>query len=227
MSGGSGLLDQMVQRWDEVLDAARRITADCPSQCDAACVDCLLHYRNAWSQAHLDRNVVWKCIDSRGRTLQFAHEIPPCLPRADETEKFPVNEAEAALLEMLERAGFPAPFCQHEIDLGKPVGKTIPDFFFEDPTDRFEGLCIYLDGLSRAIHGNPETRSRDAGIREELRARDYEVLAIAASHLTDRDEMARHFSFIARFLIGKDKARDVRDDTSWFFDFTDSSQSTP
>ncbi len=215
MSGGSGLLEQMVSRWDEVVSAARRVCATCPSQCDVACVDCLLHYRNAWSQSHLDRHVVVERLDAWGATMSFSHAVPPKLPMAD-LGPLPVNEPEAVLAEMLAKAGFAEPKRQHAIDLGMPHGQTTPDFFYDDPAARYEGLCIYLDGLSRYIHGNPEAQRRDARIREELRSRDYEVLAIAASHLTDRDEMAGHFGRIARFLIGKERAKSVREDTSWF-----------
>lgn len=155
MPGGSGLPDQMVQRWDEAVAAARRITAECPSQCDVACVDCLLRFRNAWSHAHLDRHVAVRCIDAWGRSLQPEHEIPPLLPQAADGE-LPVNEAEAALKEMLSRAGFPEPISRHEIDIGMPLGKTVVDFFCEDPDERCEGLCIYLDGLGQSMHGNAE-----------------------------------------------------------------------
>ena len=217
MSGGSGLLDQMVQRWDEVVAAARRMTAECPSQCDVACVDCLLHFRNAWSHAHLDRHVAERRFDAWGQSLQPEHEIPPLLPKAPGGD-LPVNEAEEVLKEMLSRAGLPGPTCQHEIDIGMPLGKTVVDFFYEDPGERYEGLCIYLDGLSQTIHGNAEAQRRDSRIREELRANGYEIIVIAASHLTDRAEMTNHFSRIARILIGKEKARSVRDDTSWFLD---------
>ncbi|MDX9721909.1 MAG: DEAD/DEAH box helicase [Myxococcota bacterium] len=215
MSGGSGLLDQMVQRWGEVVAAARKLTAECPSQCDSACVDCLMHYRNAWSHSQLNRHVVVECLDAWGAALTYSHDIPPKLP-APPVGPLPVNEAEAVLEDMLGRAGLPSPQRQKTIEMGMPLGATTPDFFYEDPTDRFEGLCIYLDGLSRTLHGNPDAQRRDNRLREELRARDYEVLAIAASHLTDRGEMANHFGRIARFLMGKEMARKVRDDTTWF-----------
>ena len=48
MPGGSGLLDQMRDRWPEVTAAAKRVVADCPSLCQSACVDCLLHFRNSY-----------------------------------------------------------------------------------------------------------------------------------------------------------------------------------
>ncbi|HHV62525.1 MAG TPA: hypothetical protein GXX51_07810 [Firmicutes bacterium] len=45
-------------------------------------------------------------------------------------------------------------------------------------------------------------------IREELRARGYEVREIPASALDDRDAMAKHFFGLARILIpSKDLAR--------------------
>ena len=226
MSGGSGLLDQMVQRWDEVVASARRLTAECPSQCEVACVDCLLHYRNAWAHGHLDRHTVVECIDGWGSALPFSHDIPENRA-AIGSGPLAVNAAEAALEEMLSRAGFPAPQRQYSIDLGMPLGTTTPDFFYEDPADRFEGLCVYLDGLSEGIHGNPEAQRRDARIREELRSRDYDVLAIAASHLTDKAQMASHFGRVARFLIGKEKAKEVRNDTSWYVDVRESTQPPP
>jgi hypothetical protein len=129
-----------------------------------------------------------------------------------------VNDAEALLEQMLEKAGMPAAERQHMIELGIPLGTTTADFFYADPGDRTEGLCIYLDGLSASIHGNPEAQRRDARIREELRSREYELLVIAASHLTDKDEMVRHLRRIARFLVGGAKAKEVEANTSWFVD---------
>jgi hypothetical protein len=126
-----------------------------------------------------------------------------------------VNAAEARLRALLERAGFPAGIWYHEIPLGRPLGSTTPDVFFagddEDP-----GVCIYLDGLSEHIHGNPHTAAQDRALRDELRARYYEVFEIPASELDDREAMARHFYRLARVLLGKDKARDLRNDASWF-----------
>jgi hypothetical protein len=42
------------------------------------------------------------------------------------------------------------------------------------------------------------------------------VLEVAASDLTDRGAMARHFYRLGQILVGKEHARGVRDDTGWF-----------
>lgn len=217
MSGGSGLLDQMVQRWQEVVEEALRITAGCPSQCEVSCVDCLQHYRNAWSHAYLDRDLAAKCLRARGDVLEPSHGIPARLPDAH-APALPANQAEAALREMLCRAGFSAPEAQRRIDFGTPHGTTTPDFFYEDPNDRYEGICIYVDGLSAGIHGNPEAERRDGRIRALLRNEGYEVIAVAASELADRGAMAMHLSRLARLLEGKERARAIKADTSWFGD---------
>lgn len=136
MTGGSGLLDQMIQRWEEVVAAALRITDQCPAQCGASCVDCLQNYRNQWSHQYLDRLLAARLLKEFGPALQYAHDIPPKMPTAEETGR-PVNEPESVLKELLLRAGFPEPVAQRPIELGLPLGATTPDFFYEDPNGRY------------------------------------------------------------------------------------------
>lgn len=45
----------------------------------------------------------------------------------------------------------------------------MPDFFYLPATDHYDGICMYLDGMSRELHGNPERQKRDRRIREEVR----------------------------------------------------------
>ena len=71
-------------------------------------------------------------------------------------------------------------------------------------------------GLSTHIHGNAATQAQDRAIREELRARHYWVFEIAASALTDRGAMAKHFYRLGQVLLGKERAREVRDQPTWF-----------
>jgi ATP-dependent helicase YprA (DUF1998 family) len=215
MPGGSGLLEQMVGRWGEVVEKALELVEGCPSGCASACVDCLLHYRNTFYHSHLDRHVAARLLRELGMKLEASHEIPPLLPNPPSPAQ-PVNEPESVLRRMLERAGFPQAEPQHPIDLGRPLGTTTPDFFFEDPSGRTEGICIYLDGMSDSLHGDPVTRKRDRAIREELRSLGYEVIEMVYGDLTDREAMRRHLSRLGRVLLGKQRAAALREDDSWF-----------
>jgi hypothetical protein len=118
---------------------------------------------------------------------------------------------------MLERAGLQGYKPQYPIDLGRPLGTTVPDFFFESRNlDVYAGLCIYLDGMAGHLHGRPETKQRDREIREELRNQGYEAIEIPFGQLTDPAAMGQHFFKIGRFLLGRHEAQRLRTDDSWF-----------
>lgn len=217
MPGGSGLLEQMRSRWPEVIQAALTVVQGCPAACDTACIDCLYSFRNAFYHRYLNRHTAADRLTVWGQNLPFSHDIPANLPTtAEDEDGMPVNEAESRLLALLKQAGFPDPQAQHPINLGKPLGTTTPDFFYEDPNDFFEGVCIYLDGMSKHIHGNKATQQRDRQIREELSNRDYRVIEVPYGDLSDRQAMTGHFFRIGRILVGKTKATELRDNPIWF-----------
>jgi ATP-dependent helicase YprA (DUF1998 family) len=215
MPGGSGLLEQMVSRWSDVTAAALAIVQGCPTQCADACIDCLMTFRNSWYHRHLNRHTSAQAMLAWGGTLAFSHEIPAQLPSSAAAD-LSVNEAERTLREMLERAGLTGYESQKRIDLGRPLGTTIPDFFFADPEGEEAGIAIYLDGMSEHLHGNPETAERDRHIREQLRSQGYQVVEIPYGHLSDRQAMRSAFYRIGRFLLGRDDATRIREDMSWF-----------
>ena len=107
---------------------------------------------------------------------------------------------------------------QHQIHLGPSQGSTTPDFFYSATSDLYKGVCVYLDGMSRDLHGNPERERRDRQIREELRNRGYEVVEITYAQLFDRDAMSQHFYRIGRFLVGKESAKRLKEEGGWFVD---------
>ena len=53
-------------------------------------------------------------------------------------------------------------------------------------------------------------------MREQLRGNGYQVFEIPFGHLTDREQMRRHFFAIGRILLGRDQARDIRENPQWF-----------
>jgi len=217
MPGGSGLLDQALDRWPEVVAATTELLEGCASVCERSCIDCLQTFRNAFFHVYLDRHVAIDRLRKFGSAMHFAHDIPVRLPEAHpKGSEIPVNEAETQLRALLQRAGFPQGQWHAEINLGRPLGSTSPDVFFPGDDTDDPGVCVYLDGLSQHIHGSPRTAARDRAIRDQLRSRYYEVFEIPASELFDRDAMARHFFHLARVLMERDRARTLRDDPSWF-----------
>jgi hypothetical protein len=217
MPGGSGLLEQLISCWSSVISASLEVLQNCQSQCETACIDCLLTFRNSYYHRYLNRHVAIEKLTQWQDILTKSHDIPPKLPaKTEDVGHRPVNQPEALLQDMLKRAGFPNPVPQYSIDLGKPLGTTVSDFFFEAPDDRTEGICIYLDGMSQALHGNPDTRKRDQAIRDELRSEGYEVVELPVGDLIDQAKMAKIFFRIGRTLLGKAKATEIRDRTDWF-----------
>ena len=214
MPGGSGLLDQMIERWEEVTAGALALARGCPSQCATACIDCLLDYRNSFYSAHLDRHRAVATLQERPAALSFSHDMPAVSPEAPSYD-IPTTHPEAVLLRMLEKAGFPQAIPQRAIDLGKPLGVTRPDFFFEDPSGRSDGVCIYLDGMSERLHGGAATARRDREIREQLRNQAYEVFEVPHGDVFDEGAMRQLFFRLGRILVGKERADALRKDPSW------------
>ncbi len=217
MPGGSGLLDQMLTRWSEIVVRARALLGSCASQCQTACIDCLMHFRNAHYHRFLNRHVAAERFESAGETLLATHPIPPILPADPHAvHEDATNPPEMALRAMLIRAGLGEPQAQRSIPIGHPWGASIPDFFYPDPTGRTEGVCIFLDGLSGGIHGNPETRERDIQIRERLRELGFDVIQLPATALSDRDRMVTVIYRIARCVMDRAAADAARMNPAWF-----------
>jgi len=217
MPGGSGLLEQLTAKWPAIVDAAIAVVGNCQSRCETACIDCLFNFRNAYYHRFLNRHTALKKLQQWGDILTQSHPIPAKLPsKTEDAEHRPVNAPEKLLQTMLERAGFPDAIPQKSIDLGRPLGSTTPDFFFEDPNDLKEGICLYLDGMSRSLHGDPERSQKDQAIRDELVNEGYEVVTITCGDLSDHDKMAKILFRIGRMLLGKQQAKAIRDRADWF-----------
>ena len=218
MPGGSGLLERMCERFDDVVGVAREVVEACPARCDSSCIDCLQTFRNAYYHNRLFRERALEKLDEWGSGLTFEHDIPPLQPDQPTDDKaMPVNDAETKLRHLLLSAGFGQGIRGEQIQLGNPLGTTTPDVIYRaDDDGPDEGACIYLDGLSEHLHGNPPTAEKDREIRTWLRNRGYEVIEIAANELDDVDAMVRHFQRLAVYLGRRDLRRKVRKDQSWF-----------
>jgi ATP-dependent helicase YprA (DUF1998 family)/SOS-response transcriptional repressor LexA len=218
MPGGSGLIEQICERFEEVVSVAREVVEDCPSVCDTSCIDCLQTFRNAYYHKHLNRKVALDRVKAWGPRIEVTHQIPPEQPSQEPAEgSHPVNEAERRLRHLLRAAGFEEGTRGKQIRLDRAIGTTTPDVIFRAPHHgENEGVCIYLDGLSRHIHGNRETAEQDLRIRTWLRNNGYEVIEIAVSDLDDQGAMTRHFRKLAGYLGANERREALRADASWF-----------
>ena len=218
MAGGSGLLDQICERFPEVVRAAREVVDDCPAVCGTSCIDCLQTFRNAYYHRFLERAAARERFDEWGPRFSFDHDIPALQPAAaPEPDAAPVNDAEVKLRHLLLAAGFGEGVRGEQLRLDRSLGTTTPDVIYRAADhDPDEGVCIYLDGLSEHLHGNPETAERDRNIRTWLRNHDYEVIEIAVNELDDEDAMVRHFRRLASYLGMSELRSRVREDRSWF-----------
>lgn len=215
MPGGSGLLEQLVGRWEEVRAAAIELVETCPGACERSCVDCLQTYRNRFYHEHLDRHQAAAVLSAATGPLVMTHLIPEKLPKTSTTTGQPQTFIEHRFKRFLGEAGLPTPLAQQRIDLG-PSLHTVPDFFFAGEDADEPGIAIYLDGIAGHIHGNPEQADKDRFLRETLRSRGYEVVEVRSFELDDKNAVVSAIARIAKYLIGRDKQRAVRDNTAWF-----------
>lgn len=214
MPGGSGLLDQIIERWAEVRDKAYELVDQCPGGCERSCIDCLQTYRNRFYHGQLDRHAAREVLLGGVATLQPTHAIPEKLPKTESTAGQPRTKLEFPFRRLVHAAGLPAAIADHRIDLG-PNSYTEPDFYYPGDDDE-PGICIYLDGQSTRIHGDPAQVAKDKFLRDQLRSRGYEVVEVQSFTLDDRDGIVAVIAKIAKYLVGKEKQRELRADTGWF-----------
>lgn len=202
MTGGSGLLDQLVERWVEIVSASKDSLESCPNACGKSCYSCMRTYRNIMSHSYLDRRRAVALLDEFSRKPEFAWSIPPRVVESEPTGSS-TNVAEARLRKLLVRVGFPPFDAQKTIPIPhKDYKSTTPDFLREDPVSGVK-VAIYLDGLSKEIHGNEERQRIDILIRNQLKCEGYEVVEIAATELDDPELLKSHLRYLAHVLDQK------------------------
>lgn len=217
MPGGSGLLSQIIEHWLEVIDAARQNLANCSGGCEKSCYNCLRTYRNIYFHPLLDRHRAVDLLNMLHDDPVEEREIPPVEEIGTPFVGTPTNKGEFELGQMLIRAGFPTFKNQHSISIGSPYHSTTPDLYYEDSANALQ-LAVYLDGLSRGIHGKAERAQMDRVIRQQLEADGVDVIEIARSDLDDPEAMQLHLKRIAAKLRSTELKNKVELDTSWFDD---------
>ncbi|MFH0988478.1 MAG: DEAD/DEAH box helicase [bacterium] len=207
MPGGSGILNQIIESWQDILAAALDGLHNCPSNCESSCYDCLRTYYNSYYQKFLDRHKAASQVELYLHPLGFERDLGSADEKQASTDGgIPTNIGEKSLNEMLENEGFPPFEQQKEITIGAPFNRTVPDLYFEDLSKEI-AVAVYLDGLSKGIHGNEERQRIDAIIRQKLEIMGIAVVEISSTTLNDPEALKLKMAELA----SKMKKKELRD----------------
>ena len=150
MPGGSGLLEQMLARWQELIATAKELLAGCVQGCETACYSCLKTFRNQFYHAMLNRHNALELMEKSELPAREGYrDIMPVFEEEKPGEGTPSNKPEAVLVRLLHEHHFPEGKCRKRITTSLGIA-TEPDWLHE-PTK----VAVYLDGMSRGLHGDP------------------------------------------------------------------------
>ena len=77
MPGGSGLLEQMLSRWQELIATAKELLAGCVQGCETACYACLKTFRNQFHHELLNRHEALELIEDLDHQPEAYRDIVP------------------------------------------------------------------------------------------------------------------------------------------------------
>jgi ATP-dependent helicase YprA (DUF1998 family) len=191
MPGGSGLLEQMLSRWRELVATARDLLAGCVQGCDTACYACLKTFRNQFHHARLNRHEALALMGKLDLDPQAYRDITPVFEEQGQGAGTPSNPPEARLQRLLLDHHFPPGECRKRVTTTAGLS-TEPDWLFEPAK-----VAVYLDGMSRGLHGDPNTARRDQLIRQMLELDGYRVIVVQSRDLADPEAVRQHLRNIA------------------------------
>jgi hypothetical protein len=194
MPGGSGLLEQMLSRWKELVKTAREVLAGCVQGCDTACYACLKTFRNQYHHARLNRKDGLVLMDKLDFDPQAYRDITPVFEEQGQGAGTPSNRPEARLQRLLLDHHFPPGECRKEVRTSIGLS-TFPDWLHAESK-----VAVYLDGMSRSLHGDPKQAQKDQMIRQALEMDDYRVIVIQSRDLDDPQAVRQHLKNIAEAI---------------------------
>ena len=194
MPGGSGLLEQFLARWQELVATARELLAGCVQGCETACYACLKTFRNQFHHGLLNRHEALSLMTDLDRMPEAYRDIVPVFEEEKAGEGTPSNQPEARLLRLLQEHQFPAGDCRKRVVTSAGLA-TEPDWLHEGAK-----VAVYLDGMSRSLHGDPKTAQRDQLIRGMLELDGYSVIVVQSRDLDDPQAVRLHLKNIAQAI---------------------------
>jgi hypothetical protein len=198
MPGGSGLLEQMLVRWQELIATAKNLLAGCVQECETACYACLKTFRNQFYHSMLNRHDGLELMDKLDFLPEGYRDIVPVFEEEKPGEGTPSNPPEAVFVKLLREHHFPEGHCRKRIVTSLGI-TTWPDWVHE-PTQ----VAVYLDGMSRGLHGDPNVAKKDHIIRQAIEFDNYKVIVVQSRDLNDPQAVRQHLRNIAQAMGRED-----------------------
>jgi hypothetical protein len=109
-------------------------------------------------------------------------------------------------MKIINERRFPQPSkLQYEVTAGGD--HTSADFAYVGESKE-ETILIFVDGMSRTIHGDPKQKIKDNLIRTKLRMEGYKVIVTSAQALYDKVALTYFFNDLALSLRREDLIED-------------------
>ena len=194
MPGGSGLLEQMLVRWQELIATAKNLLAGCVQKCETACYACLKTFRNQFYHPMLNRHDGLELMDKLNFEPEGYRDIVPVFEEEKPGEGKPSNPPEAVLVNLLREHHFPEGKCRHRITTSLGIA-TSPDWLHE-----LTKVAVYLDGMSRGLHGDPKVAQKDRILRDAIEFDGYKVVVVQSRDLNDPQAVRLHLRNIAQAM---------------------------
>ena len=194
MPGGSGLLEQMLVRWQELIATAKNLLAGCVQECETACYACLKTFRNQFYHHMLNRHDGLELMDKLNFLPEGYRDIAAVFEEEKPGEGKPSNPPEAVLVKLLKEHHFPEGDCRKRVVTSLGI-TTWPDWVHE-PTK----VAVYLDGMSRGLHGDPNMAKKDHIIRAAIELDGYKVIVVQTRDLNDPQAVRLHLRNIAQAM---------------------------
>jgi very-short-patch-repair endonuclease len=133
----------------------------------------------------LDRHAAIALLDQLTAIPTHEHDVPPVLVKGPHAEYQTESEAEDRFARILQERDFPLPpKSQYRVEL--PGGSfTVADYAYPD-----EKVLIFIDGMSKSLHGDPNQQRKDKLQRAKAKMLGYQVIALSAEDLKDETALA-------------------------------------
>jgi hypothetical protein len=187
----------MLVRWQELIAAAKNLLSGCVQECETACYACLKTFRNQFYNGMLNRHDGLELMDKLNYVPEAYRDIVPIAEDDSPGQGTPSNPPEAELVGLLRDHHFPEGHCRKRITTSLGIATT-PDWLHEPSK-----VAVYVDGMSRGLHGDPNTAKKDNIIRQAIEVDGYKVIVVQSRDLNDPEAVRQHLQNIAQ-AIGRD-----------------------